>query len=156
MKFELLACKFFLLGMMLAFSPVRAQLVPKELPVTSHPRILLMEEGEVEIKGLIENDQRWNDLHQAIVQESDQIIGEDLLERKQIGRRLLSVSREALRRIFHLSYAYRLTGESRFAQRAEREMVNISGFSDWNPSHFLDVAEMTMALAIGYDLAEWK
>jgi hypothetical protein len=30
-------------------------------------------------------------------------------------------------------------------------MVTISEFSDWNPSYFLDVAEMTMALAIGYD-----
>jgi len=30
-------------------------------------------------------------------------------------------------------------------------MLAISQFSDWNPSHFLDVAEMTMAMAIGYD-----
>ena len=30
-------------------------------------------------------------------------------------------------------------------------MLQIAGFSDWNPSHFLDVAEMTMAVAIGYD-----
>lgn len=30
-------------------------------------------------------------------------------------------------------------------------MLAISAFSDWNPSHFLDVAEMTMAMAIGYD-----
>jgi hypothetical protein len=26
-----------------------------------------------------------------------------------------------------------------------------AGFPDWNPSHFLDVAEMGAALAIGYD-----
>jgi hypothetical protein len=30
-------------------------------------------------------------------------------------------------------------------------MLHISGFTDWNPPHFLDVAEMTMALSIGYD-----
>ncbi|WP_162340132.1 heparinase II/III domain-containing protein [Cyclobacterium salsum] len=151
MNLKLLAYRFILIGMILVFSPTWAQEVPMELPVDSHPRILLMEGEEDEINQLIEKDQRWNRLHQAIIKESDQIIGEDLLERKQIGRRLLSVSREALRRIFQLSYAYRLTGASRFAQRAEQEMVNISGFSDWNPSHFLDVAEMTMALAIGYD-----
>ncbi len=83
--------------------------------------------------------------------ESKQILDLDLLERKQVGRRLLSVSREALRRIFHLSYSYRLTGEEQFARRATLEMVNLAGFSDWNPSHFLDVAEMTMAMAIRYD-----
>ena len=30
-------------------------------------------------------------------------------------------------------------------------MMAVSAFSDWNPSHFLDVGEMTMAVAIGYD-----
>ena len=30
-------------------------------------------------------------------------------------------------------------------------MLAVAGFTDWNPSHFLDVAEMTFALAIGYD-----
>jgi len=30
-------------------------------------------------------------------------------------------------------------------------LLAISAFSDWNPTHFLDVAEMTMAVAIGYD-----
>ena len=35
--------------------------------------------------------------------------------------------------------------------RAEQEMVSVCSFGDWNPSHFLDVGEMTMAVAIGYD-----
>ena len=30
-------------------------------------------------------------------------------------------------------------------------MLAAARFSDWNPSHFLDVAEMTFALAVGYD-----
>jgi hypothetical protein len=30
-------------------------------------------------------------------------------------------------------------------------MLAIAAFSDWNPSHFLDVAEMTLAMSIGYD-----
>jgi hypothetical protein len=93
----------------------------------------------------------WGKMHQAIVDECDKIIPLPPIERIQIGRRLLDKSREALRRIFYLSYAYRTTGEVKYAERAEKEMVYIAGFSDWNPSHFLDVAEMTMAMAIGYD-----
>ena len=30
-------------------------------------------------------------------------------------------------------------------------MLAAARFNDWNPSHFLDVGEMTFALAIGYD-----
>lgn len=67
------------------------------------------------------------------------------------GKRLLAVSREALRRLVLWSFAYRLTGDKAFSERAEQELLNLAAFQDWNPSHFLDTAEMTAALAIGYD-----
>ena len=44
-----------------------------------------------------------------------------------------------------------MTREEKYLKRAEKELLAVSAFSDWNPSHFLDVAEMTMAAAIGYD-----
>jgi hypothetical protein len=44
-----------------------------------------------------------------------------------------------------------MTGDDRYLHRADEEILAVSRFSDWNPSHFLDVAEMTMAVAIGYD-----
>ena len=67
------------------------------------------------------------------------------------GRRLLAVSREALRRITLLSFTYRLTGEKVFLERAKQELLVVAAFKDWNPAHFLDTAEMTAAMALGYD-----
>lgn len=64
---------------------------------------------------------------------------------------MLATSREALRRVTTLAFVYRLTGEQRFALRAEAELSNVCSFSDWNPSHFLDTAEMAAAVALGYD-----
>ncbi|HOZ84578.1 MAG TPA: heparinase II/III family protein [Niabella sp.] len=90
-------------------------------------------------------------MHSAIIESCNEILTMPLLERELIGKRLLNVSREALRRIFYLSYAYRMTKDQRYAKRAETEMLQVSTFSDWNPSHFLDVAEMTLGVAIGYD-----
>lgn len=116
-----------------------------------HPRILLFKGEESNIIQSIEKDNAWKKMHQLILNGSDQMIPTPTLQRIQIGRRLLDKSREALRRLFFLSYAYRTTGEKKYLSRAEQEMLTIAGFSDWNPSHFLDVAEMTMAMAIGYD-----
>jgi len=116
-----------------------------------HPRILLLEGEEQQIKDLIKADKTWQKMHSAILLECEKIIGLPPVERIQIGRRLLDKSREALRRIFYLSYAYRMTGDEKFFVRAEKEMLAVSAFSDWNPTHFLDVAEMTMGVAIGYD-----
>ena len=67
------------------------------------------------------------------------------------GRRLLGVSRVALRRVLLLALHHRLTGDPALAKRAEQEMLAAAAFPDWNPSHFLDVGEMTAALAFGHD-----
>ena len=67
------------------------------------------------------------------------------------GKRLLATSRKVRDRVWMLALVYRLTGEKRFLDRAWAEMDAAAKFKDWNPSHFLDTAEMTSAFAIGYD-----
>lgn len=116
-----------------------------------HPRLLLLEGEETQIQNLIDQDETWKTIHVAILKRSNDFFKQPLLSRTLTGRRLLSVSRECIRRVFFLAYAYRMSGVERFARRAEQEMLAVAGFSDWNPSHFLDVAEMTMGMAIGYD-----
>ena len=120
-----------------------------ELP--SHPRILLLKGEEAAIIKTVADDVTWKNLHSAILQECDNLMTKLPVERVLIGRRLLDKSREALRRIFYLSYAWRTTNDVKYLNRAEKEMLAVSAFTDWNPSHFLDVAEMTMAVSIGYD-----
>jgi len=117
----------------------------------SHPRILLLKGEEETIRSNIKSDLSWQTLHNKIFTECNSILTTAPVERVLIGRRLLDKSREALKRIFYLSYAYRMSGSKTYLDRAEKEMLAISAFTDWNPSHFLDVAEMTMAVAIGYD-----
>ena len=117
----------------------------------AHPRILMLKGEEANIQLSINKDTVWANTQQAIINESDRLLSIAPVQRIQIGRRLLDKSREALRRLFFLSYAYRTTADKKYLDRAEKEMLAIAGFSDWNPSHFLDVAEMTMAVAIGYD-----
>ncbi|HOU31522.1 MAG TPA: heparinase II/III family protein [Bacteroidales bacterium] len=119
--------------------------------VPDHPRILLLKGEENQVKANINTDYYWKIVHDMIIAECNVIISNPPVERILIGRRLLDKSREALKRIFYLSYAYRITGNRAFLDRAEKEMLAVSAFTDWNPSHFLDVAEMTMAVAIGYD-----
>ena len=125
--------------------------VDVSMKVPSHPRILMFKGEEKALLKNINKDPYWKDIHNSYLNEADLILDLPVNERIVTGRRLLSVSRENLRRIFCLSYAYRMTGSKKYLDRAEKEMLATAEFSDWNPSHFLDVGEMTMALAIGYD-----
>ena len=143
----------FCVALLLFNSPVFAQVdhIGSEIKLPAHPRILMLKGEEDAVKKTIADDAIWAKLQQAILTEADNLLTIMPVERIQIGRRLLDKSREALRRLFFLSYAYRMTLQQKYLERAEKEMLAIAAFTDWNPSHFLDVAEMTMAISIGYD-----
>ncbi|CAG4999320.1 hypothetical protein DYBT9275_02201 [Dyadobacter sp. CECT 9275] len=119
--------------------------------VPGHPRLLLLRDEEKVIARQVKTRKEWRTVHEAILAECDRMMGLPPVEHIKIGRRLLDKSRECLRRVFQLSYAFRMTREEKYLHRAEKEMLAVAAFSDWNPSHFLDVAEMTLAMAIGYD-----
>jgi hypothetical protein len=112
---------------------------------------LLKKGEEEEIKKSLLRNPEFEKIHQLISDYADDVMSLPPAKRIMEGKRLLAVSRLALKRIFYLAYMFRMTGEEKYATRAEEEMVAVSAFTDWNPAHFLDVGEMTMALAIGYD-----
>jgi len=91
------------------------------------------------------------EVHNHIIKRCDNMLTKNALVYKKDGKRLLAVSREALTRIFYLSYAYRMTKDTKYLKKAEVELNAVCTFENWNPTHFLDVGEMTMAVAIGYD-----
>ena len=67
------------------------------------------------------------------------------------GYRLLGVARLGMRRLLLESFAYRMTGERRYAEDALRELKAICAFPDWNPSHTIDQGELALAVATAYD-----
>ena len=120
-------------------------------PLKPHPRLFMTDTDVAKIKAQLESQPSLNAYYNAMLAKADDILDQPPAKRIQTGRRLLGVSRKCLDRIIHLSAAYRFTHKRAYLDRAEKEMLAAAAFSDWNPSHFLDVAEMTAALAIGYD-----
>ena len=116
-----------------------------------HPRILFPESIEVLIKSNITTDSAWRSIHGYILKECERILNKPGIKYRLEGKRLLSRAREFQKRIIYLSYAWRLTNDGRFLHRAEEELLQAARLESWNSSHFLDVAEMTLATSIGYD-----
>lgn len=118
--------------------------------LTPHPRLLIDAKTIDRLKAT-RADERSAKLRARFFADAKAVLALPPLERKLQGIRLLFVSRDALHRIAVLSLAYRLTGERPYFDAARSNLLTVAGFSDFNPSHFLDVAEMTTALAVGYD-----
>lgn len=119
--------------------------------IKAHPRLLLLPGQEEAIRHTIAGSTDWKKVHTSILDECETIMNQQPVERVLTGRRLLAKSRESLRRIFFLSYAWRMTHQKKYFKHCEAELLSVCKFQDWNPDHFLDVAEMTMAVSIGYD-----
>lgn len=116
-----------------------------------HPRLLLKQGEEQRIHKSLSESVELQRVYNYMLDESDKLLIQPTLVYKKEGRRLLAVSREALRRIFYLSFVYRMTNDEKYRLRAEQEMIAVCSFQDWNPSHFLDTGEMTLAVSLGYD-----
>jgi len=117
----------------------------------SHPRLMLKDEDLSRLKQQYENDQVLQKCVMDVLAEADVCCDKPMLEYQKIGPRLLHVSRSCLNRIYALGLAYRWTGDQKYAKKAVENLLTVCEFTDWNPSHFLDTAEMSHAVGIGYD-----
>jgi hypothetical protein len=64
---------------------------------------------------------------------------------------LLGACGQAVDRIYRLGLIYRIEGDKQFSRRGIDEMLHAAQLDSWDPAHFLDTAELTHAMAIGYD-----
>ncbi len=119
---------------------------------TPHPRLWMTNATEKKVRAKIDSDPLAAKLHDLAILQANEILYERTTQYDiPDGRRLLHESRVALKNIIHTAWAWRLTGEEKYRARAIKELDAASSLKDWNPSHFLDTAEMALAVAIGYD-----
>ena len=77
------------------------------------------------------------------------------------GNGVLDIARQMKVRVKNWAYAYKITNETKYADRVWLELQTAAGNNTnqafgadgtrWNPSHFLDLAEFCNVFAIGYD-----
>ncbi|HLY63368.1 MAG TPA: heparinase II/III family protein [Terriglobia bacterium] len=158
-KFLLAAIGVGLLGLLVRAAPGLGQRADPNAPQRNvlatlragHPRLYVLDSDLAGVKQAMAQDPTVKQWYDQLEAEAEKMLAEPPAEYKLVGPRLLDQSRVSLRRISTLAGLYRLDGDRRKAERARQELLTIAAFKDWHPPHFLDVAEMTNAAAIGYD-----
>ncbi|MBR1927011.1 MAG: heparinase II/III family protein [Bacteroidales bacterium] len=118
----------------------------KALP--DHPRLLYTRADQARVGKLAKMAPQLRNLQEAIVAQADGIVkGEELTSEKVD----LSFSRAWVNRMLALGIAYRQTGDSKYSDQIGKSLNYLCSFETWHPEHYLDVAEMTTAVAIAYD-----
>lgn len=117
-----------------------------------HPYLLANSQDFARIKREVRTDSAMKSMFEALQKKADSLLNEPPSEYViPDGKRLLATSRRITDRVTLLAMVYRIDGSRKYLDRAWQELKAAADFKDWNPSHFLDTAEMTHAFAIGYD-----
>lgn len=120
-------------------------------PDKGHPRILATADDFASIKQNITTDTFANQIYQQVKTQANAVLSKPL---PAYSSSLLSTSRSVLADIRTLGMVAQIedgSDKAPYVNKAWSILQAAGNFANWNPSHFLDVAEMTMAFAIGYD-----
>lgn len=143
---------------------------PSSSSPRAHPRIIAPAyKWEALRSNLIANDPYLKFWNETLVNNATSLLSTDPVEYAIDGglsaSGVLDVAREMKVRVKQLAYAYQMTNDTQFAERAWLELSTGAGntstsFGDgvtrWNPDHFLDLAEFCATFAVGYDwLYSW-
>ncbi|MDR3615238.1 MAG: heparinase II/III family protein [Candidatus Obscuribacterales bacterium] len=118
---------------------------------SKHPRLIILPDDVVQLNQTIAKDPLAKKLFDVLKQRADEMLTAQAPEHFDNSGQSLAASRLALKHVTTLAGMFRLTGDHKYFSRARDEMLDIARFSDWAPTNFLCVAEMTAAMAIGYD-----
>ncbi|MCK4873405.1 MAG: heparinase II/III family protein [Phycisphaerales bacterium] len=118
-----------------------------------HPRLLVRPGDFDALRERIDADPTLRSWCDHIQRRADKILDAEPSKYEiPDGKRLLATSRRVLDRTYTLALTYHMRGrDARYRDRLWAELEAAAKFKDWNPSHFLDTAEMTHAFAIAYD-----
>lgn len=117
-----------------------------------HPRIMIDDNTVGRIQNILDTDPHAPRWFEHLKTETDALLTEAPSHYEiPDGRRLLSVSRTVKERVRQLMFIHLLEGGDQYVDRTWAEIEAVCKFPDWNPSHFLDTAEMTYAVAMSLD-----
>lgn len=136
-------------------NPITVEYLKKNLSKKS-PKLFLTPEIEKELKKKLKTDPLVQSYYNYLKLEADTILTKPLLKHQLEGFRLLAVSREMAERMGVLCMVYRIDKNPVILTRIDSELKTVCNFDDWNTQHFLDVAEMSFAVALATDwVGKW-
>jgi len=117
------------------------------------PRLVLNREIENTLRTKLKTDPVIQNIYKAIKYNAEGVLKKNLItldipENPNSQKNQLGISRDFLFRINMLAMVYRIEKDSRMLNRLNDEVVAACNFPSWNPKHFLDVGEMSLAIAL--------
>lgn len=118
----------------------------------THPRLLVSKSDFDRLRDSYNSDEKYHKMAHKAISTARSYLGHTVLEYKyDDAMRMLNTARDVFEIFFYLGYAWQLTGDPVYVERAYAEVCNLATFPDFNTSHIIDTGEFLMGLALAYD-----
>ena len=136
-------------------NPFTATYLEKKLR-KSQPRLVLTAQNEKIVRKKLKEDPVIQNIYQSIKYNACMVLEKDLItvdipDNPNSQRNQLGISRDFLWRINMLAMVYRIEKDQEILKRINNDVVAACNFPTWNPRHFLDVGEMSLAVSLALD-----
>ena len=141
-------------------NPMSVQYLKKNLR-KSKPRLVFNAAIEKNLREKLKTDPLIQNIYESIKYNVETVLERDLItlditDNPNSQRNQLGISRDFLYRINMLAMVYRIEKDPKILQRINDEVVSACNFPTWYPRHFLDVGEMSLAIALALDWTAGK
>ncbi|MBN1343664.1 MAG: heparinase II/III family protein, partial [Phycisphaerae bacterium] len=118
----------------------------------THPRLMLLDKDLTTLRRAARKDPMLAEWCRSVHRSAEGLLETPPLEYRYGPRKhMLDYASQLVNRIYLLGLSHRLERNPRLVRRAIEELLAACRLESWNPSHFLDTAELTHGVAIGYD-----
>ena len=136
-------------------NPITVSFLKKSLQKQS-PRLVLNAEIEKNLRSKLKSDPLVQNIYKTIKYNAGEVLKKDLItldipENPTSQKNQLGISRDFLFRVNMLAMVYRIEKDKQMLNRLNDEVIAACNFPSWNPKHFLDVGEMSLAIALALD-----
>jgi hypothetical protein len=120
------------------------------------PRVVLNMEIEKNLREKLKTEPLIQNIYRNIKFNAEEVLTRELItldipENPTSQKNQLGISRDFLFRVNMLAMVYRIDKDKRMLNRLNDEVIAACNFPSWNPKHFLDVGEMSLAIALAID-----
>ncbi|WP_170337298.1 heparinase II/III domain-containing protein [Ruegeria arenilitoris] len=123
---------------------------------TSVPKVILTEEVVQRIEAQRAEDSVFALKYRALIARANAHLQSptivELLQREdgEIHQAFQGFGERPVERLTTLALAWRLTGDSRYAERTRTELLQLSDLETWHPENFLGLSRVSLAVSLGY------
>lgn len=118
----------------------------------SHPRLLVDGAGVERMRNLIASDEYYAAMAKGFISQADGYLTAAIPEYKFDDQmRTLTNANNFATPNMRLSFAYLLTGDTKYADKAIERLMAVTEFPDINPVHIIDIGPWLKGISLTYD-----